>query len=78
MRATIANITNKDVIRYFQNGLASKHIYHDFRRNRTTTVVELRDMMVRWANQEDEENKHFPKRNNDKQSNNNNHSDKGQ
>jgi hypothetical protein len=47
------------------------------RRTRTTTtVVELRDMMVRWVDQEDEENDHFPKRNHDKQGNGNGHYDK--
>jgi hypothetical protein len=46
MRATIANITDEDVIRCFQNGLFSKHTYHDFRRNRPTTAVELHDMIA--------------------------------
>jgi hypothetical protein len=27
-----------------------KHTYHNFGRNRPTTVVELRDMMAWWAN----------------------------
>jgi hypothetical protein len=35
-------------------------------------------MMARWADQEDEENDRFPKRNNDKQDNGNNYFDKGQ
>jgi hypothetical protein len=35
-------------------------------------------MMARWADQEDEENDCFPKRNNDMQGNINNHFDKGQ
>jgi uncharacterized membrane-anchored protein YjiN (DUF445 family) len=48
-RATIANITDEDVIRCFQNGLFSKSTYHDFGHNRPTTAVELCDMMVRWA-----------------------------
>jgi hypothetical protein len=78
MRTTIANITDDDVIRCFQNGLFSKHTYHNFRRNHPTTVVELHDMMARWADQEDEENGRFPKRNSDKQGNDNNHFDKGQ
>jgi hypothetical protein len=78
MCATIANITDEDVIRCFQNGLFLKHTYHNFGRNRPTTAVELRDMMARWADQEDKENDCFPKRNNDKQGNGNNHSDKGQ
>jgi hypothetical protein len=35
-------------------------------------------MMSWWADQEDEDNNHFPKRNNDKNGNGNNHFDKGQ
>jgi hypothetical protein len=61
MCATIANITNEDVIRSFENGLFAKHTYHDFGRNRPTTTVELRDMMAQWADQEDEEHDCFPK-----------------
>jgi hypothetical protein len=49
MRTTIANITNEDVIHCFQNGLASKNIYRDFERNHPKTIVELREMMQRWA-----------------------------
>jgi hypothetical protein len=78
MRATIANIIDEDVIRCFQNGLFSNPTYHDFGCNCPTTAVELRDMMAWWADQEDEENDRFPKRNNDKQVNNNNHFNKGQ
>jgi hypothetical protein len=66
MRGTIANITDEDIIRCFQNSLFLKHTYHDFGRNHPTTAVDLRDMMARWADQEDEENDHFPKRNNNK------------
>jgi hypothetical protein len=47
--ATITNITDEYIIRCFQNGLFSKHMYHDFRSNRLTTVVELHDMMAWWA-----------------------------
>jgi hypothetical protein len=78
MCASIADITDEDVIRCFQNRLFSKHMYHDFGRNRPTTAVELCDMMAWWANQEDEENDRFPKRNSDKQGNDNGHFDKGQ
>jgi hypothetical protein len=65
-RATITNITDEDINRYFQHGLFLKNTYHDFRRNRLTTAMDLRDMMARWADQEDEENNHFPKRTHDK------------
>jgi hypothetical protein len=78
LRSTITNITDEDVIRCFQNRLFSKHTYHDFGRNRPTTAVELRDMMARWADQEEEENDRFPKRNSDKQGNGNGHFDKSQ
>jgi hypothetical protein len=77
-RATIANITDVDVIRCFQHGLFSKNTYHNFGGNHPTTAVELRDMMARWTDQEDEENDHFPKRNHDKQGNSNGHFDKSQ
>jgi hypothetical protein len=76
--ATITNITDEDVIRCFQNRLFLKHTYHDFGRNCPTTVVELRDMMAWWADQEDKENDRFPKRNHDKQDNGNDHLDKSQ
>jgi hypothetical protein len=65
-RATIANITDEDVIYCFQNGLFSKNTYHDFRRNRPTTTVELRNMMAWVVDQEDEDKDRFPKRNYDK------------
>jgi hypothetical protein len=39
MHTTIANITNEDVIYYFQNGLFSKHTYDDFGCNCPTTAV---------------------------------------
>jgi hypothetical protein len=76
--ATIANITDEDVIRCFRKGLFSKHTNHDFGRNRPTTTVELRDMMAWWADHEDEENDRFPKCNHDNQSNGNGHLDKSQ
>jgi hypothetical protein len=45
-RATIANIIDEDVIRCFQNGLFSKHTFHNFGHNSPTTAVELHDMMA--------------------------------
>jgi hypothetical protein len=75
-RTTIANINDEDIIRCFQHGLFSKNMYHDFGCNYPTTVVELRDMMARRADQEDEENNRFPKRNHDKQGNANGHFNK--
>jgi hypothetical protein len=45
MRTTIGNITDEDVIHFFQNSLGSKNIYRDFGRNRPKTIMELHDMM---------------------------------
>ena len=58
-RATIPNIADDDVIDYFQ------YLYRDFGHNRPKTVVELRDMMQRWADEEEQERNRFPRRNND-------------
>jgi hypothetical protein len=44
--ATIANIIDEDVIRCFQNWLFSKYTCHNFEHNRSTTAMELRDMMA--------------------------------
>jgi hypothetical protein len=64
MCTTIVNITDENIIHCFQNGLGSKNIYRDIGRNRPKTVLDLCNMMQRWADQEDEENELFPKRNN--------------
>jgi hypothetical protein len=48
VRATIAKISEEDIIDCFYNGIADPGIYRDFRRNRPKTVVGLRDMMHDW------------------------------
>ena len=64
-RATIPNVADDDVINYFQSGITVQSLYRDFGRNRPKTVVELRDMMQRWADEEEQERSRFPRRNND-------------
>ena len=44
-RATIANVSDEDVIHYFHDGITTQSLYRDFGRNRLETVVKLRDMM---------------------------------
>ena len=61
-RATIANIADDDVIDCFHNGLATQQLYHDFGRNRPRSVVALRDMMLGWADQEEQERDRFSRR----------------
>ena len=60
-RATIANIADDDVIDCFHNGLAAQQLYRDFGRNRPRSVVALRDMMLAWADQEEQEHDRFPR-----------------
>ena len=74
-RATIPNIANDDVIDYFQSGTTVQSLYHDFGRNRPKTVIDLWDMMQRWADEEEQERSRFPCRNND--NNGKRHNDRG-
>ena len=53
-RATIANVSDEDVIHYFHDGITTQSLYHDFGRNRPDTVVKLCDMMQCWADEEEQ------------------------
>jgi len=64
-RATIPNVADDNVIDYFQSGITVQSLYRDFGCNRPKTVLDLRDMMQRWADEEEEERSRFPRRNND-------------
>jgi hypothetical protein len=79
VRATIANISEDDIIDCFYNGITDPGIYRDFGRNRSKTVAGLYDMMHDWSEQEEKMRERFPRR---QDSNlrrlNDNRSDKGQ
>jgi hypothetical protein len=62
VRATIANISEDDIIDCFYNGITDPGIYRDFRRNRPKTVAGLRDMMHDWSEQEEKMRERFPRR----------------
>ena len=74
-RATIAYVAAADVIDYFHDGITTQSHYRDFGHNHPKTVVELRDMMQRWADKEEQERNRFPHRNND--NNDKRHNDYG-
>jgi hypothetical protein len=59
VRATIANISEDDIIDCFYNGITDLGIYRDFRRNRPKTVAGLRDMMHDWSEQEEKMRERF-------------------
>ena len=64
-RATIPNVADDDIIDNFQNGITVQSLYHNFGCNRPKIVVDLRDMMQRWADEEEQKRSRFPRRNND-------------
>ena len=74
-RATIPNVADDDIIDYFQSGITVQSLYRDFGRNRPKKVVDLRDMMQRWADEEEQKRSRFPRRNND--NNGKRHNDRG-
>jgi hypothetical protein len=79
VRATIANISEEDIIYCFYNGLTDPGIYRDFGRNRPKTVAGLRDMMHDWSEQEEKMHERFPRRTDlNQKRNNDNQADKGQ
>jgi hypothetical protein len=63
VRATIANISEEDIIDCFYNGLTDPCIYRDFGRNRLKTIAGLHDMMHNWSEQEEMMCERSPRRN---------------
>jgi hypothetical protein len=77
VRATIANISEENIIDCFYNGLTNPGIYRHFGRNRPKTVAGLRDMMHNWSEQEEKMRERFPRCNdNNPRHTNDNRTDK--
>jgi hypothetical protein len=77
VRATIANISEEDIIDCFYNGITDPGIYRDFGWNRPKTVAGLHDMMHDWSEQEEKMRERFPRRNDSNlRRTNDNHTDK--
>jgi hypothetical protein len=49
VRATIANISEEDIIDCFYNGITDPGIYRDFGQNKPKTFAGLHDMMHDWS-----------------------------
>jgi hypothetical protein len=62
VRATIANISEDDIIDCFYNGITDPGIYRDFGQNRPKTVAGLRDMLHDWSEQEEKMREWFSRR----------------
>jgi hypothetical protein len=54
--ATVVDITDKEVINLFQDGLYHRRTFEDFGRRRPSSITHLKDMITSWADEEDKAN----------------------
>jgi hypothetical protein len=75
------DITDKEVIDLFKNGLYHDCTFEDFDRRRPSSITNLKDMITSWADEEDKANAKYDsissKSKNNMGSNNNNNEDQG-
>jgi transcriptional accessory protein Tex/SPT6 len=55
-RATVVNVTDKEVIDLFQDGLYHLRTFEDFSHRRPRSIPLLKDMITSWADEEDKAN----------------------
>jgi transcriptional accessory protein Tex/SPT6 len=55
-RATVVEITNKEVIDLSQDGLYHCRTFEDFGRHRPSSITKHKDMITSWADEEDKAN----------------------
>jgi hypothetical protein len=58
-RATAVDVTDKEVIDLFQDGLYHRRTFEDFGRRRSSSITKLKDMITSWADEEDKANTKF-------------------
>jgi hypothetical protein len=51
-RATVVDVTDKEVIDLFQDGLYHRRTFEDFGRRRPSSITKLKDMITSWADKE--------------------------
>jgi hypothetical protein len=54
--ATVVDISDKEVIDLFQDGLYHRRTFEDFDRRRPSSITHLKDMITSWADEEDKAN----------------------
>jgi hypothetical protein len=54
--ATIVDVSDKEVIDLFQDGLYHHRTFEDFDRRRPSSITHLKDMITSWAGEEDKAN----------------------
>jgi hypothetical protein len=55
-RATVVDVSDKEVIVLFQDGLYHRRTFEDFGRRRPSSITHLKDMITSWADEEDKAN----------------------
>jgi hypothetical protein len=55
-RATVVDVTDKEVIDLFQDGLYHRRTFEDFGRRRPKSIPHLKDMITSWEDEEDKAN----------------------
>jgi hypothetical protein len=52
-RAIVVDVSDKEVINLFQDGLYHRRTFKDFGRRRPSSITHLKDMITSWADEED-------------------------
>jgi hypothetical protein len=55
-RATLVDVTDKEVIDLFQDGLYHRRTFEDFRRRRPSSITKVKDIISSWVDEEDKAN----------------------
>jgi hypothetical protein len=55
-RASIVNVTDKEVTDLFQDGLYHHRTFEDFGRRCPSSITHLKDMITSWADEDDKAN----------------------
>jgi hypothetical protein len=58
-RATVVDVTDKEVINLFQDGLYHRRTFEDFDRHHPSSITHLKDMITSWADEEDKANARY-------------------
>jgi hypothetical protein len=58
-RATVVDVTDKEVIDLFQDDLYHHRTFEDFGRRRPSSITKLKDMITSWADEEDKANSKY-------------------
>jgi hypothetical protein len=55
-RATVVDVSDKEVIDLFQDGLYHRRTFEDFGRRRPSSITHLKDMITSWVDEDDKAN----------------------